>query len=300
MHTHQQEIQKATIFSLVINIVLTIATWIAGVFGNSHALIANAIESTNDVIASCVVFFGLRYAQKPADKDHPYGHGRIEPIITFFVVFILIISAVIIAHSSIQHFFKPRQSPQIWTLFVVAFFLVWKEVSYRIILRKSKKLNSSALRAEAWHHRSDAITDLAALIGIGLSLLLGKGYEFLDDVAALIAALTIAYNAFRIFRPAWGEMMDEHSYDDFIQLLTLDAESITAIHRIEKCHVRKVGIYFFIDMHLEVDGEITVREGHEISHNFKDLLMEKYPEIGDVLIHIEPMYPTSKFSKNEK
>lgn len=284
----QEEIHKTTLFSLTINVFLTLVMWITGVLGNSSALVANAIESTNDVIASIAVFLGLKYAQKPADDDHPYGHGRIEPVITFIVVLIMIVSAGIIAHNAINNFNKPRTSPKIWTLAIVSFFLIWKEVAFRIVLRKSKELKSTALRAEAWHHRSDAITDLSALVGIGLALLLGEKYVFLDDVAALVAACVIAYNAFKIFRPAWGEIMDEQTHDSFIDLILEDSKLIPEIHRIEKCHIRKVGIYLFIDMHLELDGEMTVRKGHEIAHQFKDILMSKYAEIGDVLIHIEP------------
>lgn len=291
----QKEVHQTTLFSLTVNVLLTVITWFAGVIGNSHALIANAVEATNDVIASTVTFLGLKYAQKPADKDHPYGHGRIEPIITFFVVALMILSAVLIAYHAVENMFQPRTIPQKWTLLIVIFFLGWKEMSYQVVIKKSKKLKSTALRAEAWHHRSDAVTDLAALIGISSSIFLGEKYAFLDDVAALIAALVIAFNAFKIFRPAWGEMMDEHTYDDFIASLVEEAKAIPEIYQIERCYVRKVGIYFFIDMHLELDGEMTVRKGHEISHKYKDILMSKYPEIGDVLIHIEPYYISEKY-----
>lgn len=284
----QQEIKNITLFSLLTNIGVTIIMWFAGIFGNSYALIANAIESTNDIIASIAVFLGLRYAQKPANEQYPYGRGRIEPIVTFFVVFIMIVSAIYITFEAYQRILTPHSLPKKWTLLVLAVFLIWKELSYRIVIRKSIALNSSALKAEAWHHRSDALTDLAALIGISFALILGEGYEFLDDVAAIIASIIIVYNAFRIFQPAWGEIMDKNTYKGFKQLLIEDAKSIEEIILIEQCHIRKVGIYYYIDMHVEVDGNMTVRKGHDICHQFKALLMDKYEEIGDILIHIEP------------
>ncbi len=290
--TRQHNIQNVTLFSLLSNIVLTIITWIAGVLGNSNAIIANAIESTNDIIASSVVFFGLKYSQKPANEDYPYGRGRIEPIITFIVVLIMILSAVFIVLGAIHNMNTPHALPKKWTLIFVTAFLVWKECCYRLVYKKSKQLNSSALLAEAWHHRSDALTSIATLAGISLALFLGAEYAYLDDVAAIVASIFIVYNAFKIFRPAWGEIMDKNSHEKFKLMIYEDAQLIPDIIQIEKCHVRKVGIYYYIDMHLEVDGKMPVRRGHAISHEFKDLLMDKHHEIGDVLIHIEPAVGT--------
>ena len=288
----QHAIQNVTLFSLLSNIILTIITWIAGVLGNSNAIIANAIESTNDIIASSVVFIGLKYSQKPASEDYPYGRGRIEPIITFIVVLIMILSAVFIVHEAINNINTSHALPKKWTLFFVAAFLLWKEFCYRLVFKKSAQLNSSALLAEAWHHRSDALTSVATFVGISLALLLGEEYAFLDDVAAIVASGFIVFNAFKIFRPAWGEIMDKNSHEEFKLMIYEDAKLIPDIIQIEKCHVRKVGIYYYIDMHLEVDGKMPVRRGHEISHEFKDLLMDKHHEIGDVLIHIEPAIGT--------
>lgn len=290
-HSHITEgVQKTTKFSLLSTILLASAKWMAGIFGNSYALIADAIESTIDIFSSFAVFLGLKYAHKPADEDHPYGHGRIEPIITFFIVGLMLISATLIAYESIKNILTPHKLPENWTLLIVAGIIIWKETSYQIILSKSKKLKSSILRAEAWHHRSDAITSLAAFIGISLALILGKGYEYMDDIAAFIASFFIAYNAFKLFRPAWGEIMDENIYDQFVEELKAEAKLIPEIYQIEKCNVRKVGLYLYIDMHIEVDGNMTVRNGHEVSHQFKDIIMKKYSEVGDVLIHIEPAY----------
>lgn len=167
-------------------------------------MIADAIESTADIFSSFLVLFELKYAQRPADKNHPYGHGRIEPLVTFAVVGFLIISATIIAYESIQNIGTPHQLPKPWTLFVLGAIIIWKEASYRFVIKKSRETNSSSLKADAWHHRSDVITSVAAFIGISIALLLGKGYESADDFAALFASGFLLYNCYHIFRPALG------------------------------------------------------------------------------------------------
>ena len=262
--------------------------WLAGFFGNSYALIADAIESTADIFSSFLVLLGLKYAQRPADDNHPYGHGRVEPLITFIVVGFLIVSATIIAYESIENIGTPHDLPKPWTLFVLGGIIVWKEISYRIVMKKSKETNSSSLRADAWHHRSDAITSVAAFIGISIALLLGKGYENADDYAALFAAGFILYNCYHIFRPALGEIMDENVYDEVIDNIREEALNVEGIKATEKCFVRKSGAKYHVDLHAIVDSEITVREGHELAHKLKDHLIAHIPDLGHVMIHIEP------------
>src|SRR5690606_19582323 len=188
----------------------------AGFFGNSYALVADAIESTTDIFSSILVLFGIKYSTRPADDNHPYGHGRAEALITFIVVGFLITAATVIAYESILNIQTPHDLPQSWTLFVLGAIIIWKEISFRLVLKKSKETNSSALKADAWHHRSDAITSVAAFIGISIALFCGKGYESADDWAALLASGFIIYNSYLIFRPALGEIMDEHLYDDVV------------------------------------------------------------------------------------
>lgn len=279
---------KTTYFSIIGNTLLAIIKGLAGFFGNSFALIADAIESTSDIFASILVLLGLKYATKPADENHPYGHGRIEPLITFMVVGFLIISAAIIAYNSIINIRTPHELPSSWTLFVLAPIIIWKEISYRIVIKKSKETNSSSLKADAWHHRSDAITSVAALIGISVALILGEGYEAADDWAALFAAGFILYNSYLIFRPALGEIMDEHTYDDLIEEIREIAITVDGVIATEKCLVRKSGLRYHIDLHAIVDGDLTVKKGHDIAHDLKDTLKEKLPELGGILIHIEP------------
>ena len=286
--TKEQTAIKTTYFSIIGNTSLAIIKGVAGYFGNSYALIADAIESTTDIFASFLVLFGIKYSNKPADKNHPYGHGRAEPLITFLVVGFLITSASFIAHESIIHIQTPHELPKTWTLFVLGAIIIWKEISFRLVLKKSKETNSSSLKADAWHHRSDAITSVAAFIGISIALILGKGYESADDWAALFASGFIVYNCYLIFRPALGEIMDEHLYDDLVVEIRKVALTVNGIKGTEKCFIRKAGMKYHVDLHAIVDANITVKEGHEIAHNLKDTLRKEILELGHVLIHIEP------------
>ena len=286
--TDSQKAIKTTFWSLIGNIGLAIVKWTTGYLGNSYALIADAIESTTDIFSSLLVLFGLKYSSKPADENHPYGYGRAEPLITFLVVGFLITSATVIAYESIQKIRTPHELPKPYTLIVLGLVIIIKELFYRTITKKSKELKSSTLKAEAWHHKSDAITSLAAFIGISIALILGKGYEAADDWAALLASFIILYNSYLIFRPALGEIMDEHVYDDLVDEIRIVSKKVEGVINTEKCHVRKTGIKFHVDLHAIVDSKITVKEGHEIAHRLKDKLKSEIVQLADILIHIEP------------
>ncbi|MBK9448804.1 MAG: cation transporter [Bacteroidetes bacterium] len=286
--TKEETAVRTTYFSIAGNISLAIIKGLAGIFGNSYALIADAIESTTDIFSSFLVLFGLKYANRPPDKNHPYGHGRAEPLITFLVVGFLITSATLIAYESILNIGTPHDLPKSWTLLVLAPLILWKEISYRIVMHNARKTNSSSLKADAWHHRSDAITSVAAFIGIAIALIFGKGYETADDWAALFAAGFILYNSYRIFRPALAEIMDEHVYDELIQEIRRVSLTVAGVVETEKCFIRKAGMKYHVDLHAVVDAEITVREGHDIAHQLKDTLRSEMPQLGHVLIHIEP------------
>ena len=286
--TNEQTAIRTTYFSIVGNASLAIIKGLAGFFGNSYALIADAIESTADIFSSFLVLFGLKYASRPADKNHPYGHGRAEPLITFLVVGFLITSATIIAYESIKNIGTPHELPKIWTLFVLIPLIIWKEISFQLVIRKAKETNSSSLKADAWHHRSDAITSIAALIGISIALYFGKGYETADDWAALFASGFILYNSYKIFRPALGEIMDEHLYDDLVAEIRKVSLTCAGVVATEKCFVRKAGMKYHVELHAIVQADITVKNGHEIAHKLKDTLLNEIPQLGHVLIHIEP------------
>ena len=292
MATNADKAIRTAYFSILGNLGLAIIKWLAGFFGNSFALIADAIESTTDIFASILVLLGIKYSKRPADETHPYGHGRIEPLITFIIVIFLVISATVIAYQSIINLRTPHQPPKAWTLIVPGGIILWKELSYQFVIRKSKALNSSSLKADAWHHRSDAITSVAAFIGISLALWLGKGYEYADDWAALIASGIILYNCYRIFRPALGEIMDENLYEDLVDEIKNKSLEVKGVLDTEKCFVRKIGMTFIVDIHAVVNADLSVKDGHDIAHALKDYLMVQMPNISNVFVHIEPFDPT--------
>lgn len=287
-HAHAHTAIRTTWFSIVGNILLAALKAAVGVFGNSFALIADAIESTTDIFSSILVLLGIRYANKPPDKLHPYGHGRAEPLVTFIVVGILIFSASVIAYQSISNIRTPHDLPQSYTLWFLAVVIVWKEASYRFVIRKSKETHSSALKADAWHHRSDALTSVAAFIGIWVALILGDGYESADDWAALFSSAFILYNCYQIFRPALGEIMDENAYPEIEEQIRKVSTTVEGVTGTEKLLIRKTGMTYQLELHANVDGDITVRAGHDIAHRLKDKLKDEIPQLANVTIHIEP------------
>ena len=286
--TNEQTAIRTTYFSIIGNTALALIKGLAGFFGNSYALIADAIESTTDIFASILVLLGFKYAKRPADENHPYGHGKIEPLITFGVVAFLVVSATVIAYESIQNIQTPHKTPKSWTLIVLGLIIIWKEISFQIVIKKSQQTNSSSLKADAWHHRSDAITSVMAFIGISIAIIFGQGYETADDWAALFASSFILYNSYLILRPALGEVMDEQLYDDLIIEIRKKSTEVQGVLDTEKCFIRKSGMKFHVDLHAIVNGKISVKEGHEIAHRLKDYLRQEIPRLGHVLIHIEP------------
>jgi len=285
---NEQTAIRTVYFSIFSNSCLALIKAFAGFFGNSYALIADAIESTTDIFSSLLVLLGFKYAKRPADENHPYGHGKIEPLITFLVVVFLVSSATMIAHESIKNIQTPHKTPASWTLIVLGLIILWKEISFRIVIKKSKETNSSSLKADAWHHRSDAITSVMAFVGISIAIIFGEGYETADDWAALLASAFIYYNSFLILRPALGEIMDEQLYDDLLITIREKSTEVNGILGTEKCFIRKAGMKYHIDLHAIVDGNISVKEGHDLSHRLKDYLRKEIPNLGHVLIHIEP------------
>ena len=216
------------------------------------------------------------------------GHGEIESLITILVVSSLVTSAISIAYQSIRNIQTPHEFPKPLTLIVLGAIIIWKEVSFKIVIKKSKETESPSLKADAWHHRSDAITSVMAFIGISIALIFGKGYETADDWAALFASAIILYNSYLIFRPALGEIMDEHLYDDLLEEIREKSMKVKGVVGTEKCFIRKLGMKYHVDLHVIVDGEISVKEGHGIALELKDYLQSEISNLGNVLIHIEP------------
>lgn len=285
-----KQVQNIVVWGLVLNVVLCIAKAWSGYAGSSEALMADAMESAGDVCGAILILIGIRYASQPADENHPYGHGKAEPLFTFVIVVFLIAGAVTIGYRSILNILTPHELPAKFTLITLGATIVLKEIFYRIVVKKGKENDSQLLQGDAWHHRSDAITSLAALIGISLALWLGKGYEAADDWAALPACVIIIYAAWRLFRPALGEVMDEHVHDELILSIRKHAALVNGVRGTEKCMVRKSGAMYFVDLHINVDPEISVREGHEMAHRVEDEIRQFNPNVR-MIIHVEPHEP---------
>ena len=274
--------------AIAINLVLALVKISVGVVGNSYALIADGIESTTDIFSSLVVWSGLQVSTKPPDQNHPYGHGKAESLAGLAVAMFLIAAAIFIAVQAIGEISSSNESPAWYTLFVLALIIVIKEWLFRRMYRVGSALDSSSLKSDAWHHRSDAITSGAAFVGISIALLGGEHYAAADNWAALLACAVIFVNGVRLLRPAMDEVMDASAPGDVKEQVVTIASAVEGVKAIEKCRIRKSGLGYLMDIHVEVDGEITVTEGHGIGHRVKDRLVESSLPISDVVIHIEP------------
>jgi cation diffusion facilitator family transporter len=275
------------------NVALTVVKFFAGIFGHSQALIADAVESLADIFSSMIVWRGLVVAETPPDEDHPYGHGKAEPLAAALVSVMLLIAATWIAFNSLHDLNAPRTAPSPWTLIILIVVIAVKETLFRFVLRESETVSSSAVETDAWHHRSDAITSAAAFIGISITLIGGKGYEQADNWAALVAACVIAFNGWWLLRPAFNELMDRAPDRKLIENIRGIARTIPGVADIDKCFVRKMGYQFFVDIHVVVDPQMTVEHSHRIGHAVKDKLRAQIPSVRDVLVHIEPIKPAT-------
>ena len=274
--------------ALVVNAVLAIGKIATGVLGNSYVLIADGIESTADIFSSVVVWGGLRVSVLPADENHPFGHGKAEPVAGIIVSMILLAAALLIAVQSVHEILTPHHPPAWYTLPVLVVVVLVKETMFRAAFRTGRSLESTALKSDAWHHRSDALTSAAAFVGISIALMGGKGYESADDWAALLACGVISWNGLRLLRSALDELMDASVSPEVVAQVRELAAAVEGVAAIDKCRIRKSGLHLALDIHVVVDGDLTVRRGHEIAHLVKDRLLASQHRINDVTVHIEP------------
>ncbi len=286
---HQpDEILGTGILAICVNIVLMLVKIAVGLLGNSYALVADGIESACDIFSSLITWAGFQFSLKPADENHPYGHGKVEALAGMFAGFSLLGAAAIIAWNSVEEIKTPHHAPAWFTLPVLIGIVVVKEYLSRRVFAASRAMDSNALEGDAWHHRSDAITSSACAIGIVIALIGGDGYESADDWAALIACLIIVINAFLILKRSLHDVLDGNVCLDLQEAIKNSAITTPGVCSTEKCRVRKSGIYLFVDIHIRVDSKISVFEGHKISHLVKDRLIAVNQRIKDVVIHIEP------------
>jgi cation diffusion facilitator family transporter len=280
---------RATLSAVVVSVVLGAVKIITGLLGHSYALIADGIESMLDVVSGLVVAGSLKIASQPPDEKYPYGYGRVEPAAALVIATSLLAAAIGIAIQSIREIHTPHHAPAPYTLIVLVLVVVTKELLYRFLFRTGETIASNALRTDAWHHRSDSLTSLAAFVGICIAVWGGKGYESADDWAALFAAGVIAFNGIRLFRTAWGEIIDASLPESVIDDIREIARHVDGVAGIDMCRVRKSGLGTWVDIHVEVAGDMTVRNGHDIAHRVKNALVASKHNVMDAVVHIEPV-----------
>ena len=279
---------RIALFGLAINIMLASVKIVAGFFGNAYVLIADGIESAMDVGGSIVIWGGLKVAARPPDPTHPYGHGKAEPVAAVIVAIGVLAAALGLAIQSVREIFLPHHGPAPYTLVVLIVAVIVKETLYRYVIRFGRNVESTAVQTDAWHHRTDAITSIAAFIGISVALIGGEPWQSADDWAALFACALIGANGYRLLRPALYEIMDTAPGGKIVRSIRRAARSVPGVIEVEKCRVRKMGLDFYVDLHVGVKDSISVREGHEIAHQVKAAIQQNDSRVADVLVHIEP------------
>ena len=279
---------RIALFGLAINIMLASVKIVAGFFGNAYVLIADGIESAMDVGGSIVIWGGLKVAARPPDPTHPYGHGKAEPVAAVIVAIGVLAAALGLAIQSVREIFLPHHGPAPYTLVVLIVAVIVKETLYRYVIRFGRNVESTAVQTDAWHHRTDAITSVAAFIGISVALVGGEPWQSADDWAALFACALIGANGYRLLRPALYEIMDTAPGGKIVRSIRRAARSVPGVIEVEKCRVRKMGLDFYVDLHVGVKDSISVREGHEIAHQVKTAIQQNDSRVADVLVHIEP------------
>ena len=288
MATDQGRVIRTAQAGLLVNAVLAVAKVVSGVIGNSYALIADGIESTADLLSSTIVWSGLQIASRDPDAEYPFGYGKAESLAAATVSLMLIGAAIAISILALREVVTPHHAPAPFTLVVLVVVVLVKEILYRRVQAVGHAVDSDALRADAWHHRSDAITSLAAFIGISIAIVGGEGWESADDWAALFAASVILWNGQRLLRPAIAGLMDRSAAPPMLSRVHDIAASVPHVRAVEKVIVRRAGTDYFADLHVEADPEMPLREAHAVGHAVKAAIMDQLPNVRGVLVHMEP------------
>src|SRR5881394_2751743 len=282
-----QTAARVALLGLLINVVLASVKIVAGVVGHAYVLIADGMESALDVGGSIVIWGGLTVAARPPDRTHPYGHGKADPLAALVVAICVLAAAIGLAIESVREILTPHHGPAPFTLAILVVVIVIKEFLFRYVNRIGRDLESTAVKTDAWHHRSDALTSAAAFIGISVALIGGRRWQSADDWAALFACAVIGANGIRLLRPAFYEIMDT-APRKIVKSVCSVASSVPGVIDVENCRARKMGLDFYVDLHVGVDGNISVHEGHEIAHRVKNAIQQNDSRVADVLVHIEP------------
>ena len=280
---------RLALVGVAVNFLLALVKIVAGVLGHCYALIADGIESTLDIFGSLAIWVGLKVAAAPPDDEHPYGHGKAEPLASVVVACAVLLAAVGLAVESVREIITPHYAPAPFTLAVLVVVIVVKETLFRKVSAAAGQTGSGAVQTDAWHHRSDAITSAGAFVGISIAIIGGRGWEQADDWAALFTCGIIGFNGWRLLTPALREIMDTAPPKELEDGVRQIAATVAGVINVEKCRLRKMGIDFYVDIHIGVDAAITVRDGHRVAHAVKDAIRTANPAAADVLVHIEPI-----------
>ena len=280
--------QGSAVKSVLVNGALGAAKLAAGILGHSYALVADACESFGDVLGSCVTLYGLRIAAEPADMDHPAGHGRAETLAAAVTAIALVVVAALIFTHAASSINEPRPAPNPLTLLVLVPVIAVKEFMFHYIRARGKKIGSLAVIADAWHQRSDVFTSLAALIGIGVAWIGGPAWVHADSWAAMIASIWLAGTGLWLLGPTLHELMEGNVDPALLRFISRSSKDCPGIKGVDKVWVRKLGMRLIVDLHIEVDPDITVEDGHRLAHEVKDKLQRELPQVRDVMVHVEP------------
>jgi cation diffusion facilitator family transporter len=280
--------RRAAVWGIAVNLGLGLVKLAGGLLGHSVALLSDAVHSLGDALTSTVVFAALLWSQQPADREHPYGHSRAESIASFSVALLLVFSALWIAWEAITTLREVSLEPESFTLWIAGASILIKEGLFRYKSRVAGQTGSSAIKVAAWDHRLDALSSLAVFVGVALAKWGGPAYHTADHVAALMVALVILWAGSYLGWNSLNELMDRQAAPEVLQQVRREALAVPGVLGVEKLLIRKTGLEYLVDIHVEVDPEITVREGHAIGHAVKDRLLERMVRIKDVLVHIEP------------
>ena len=280
--------RRAALLGLAGTLSLGLAKLAGGLLGHSIALISDAVHSLGDALAAAAVWGALLWAQHPADPEHPYGHARAEAVAGSNVSLLLILSALLIGWESLRTLGAASPQPHGYTLAIAACSAVVNESLYRYQVRVARRTGSRAVLAAAWDQRMDALGSVAVLIGLALTYWGGPAWHAADHVAALVVAAIILWTACRLLWGSLQELMDRQADPEMLELVRREALAVPGVRGVEKLLVRKAGLEYLVDIHVEVDPECSVREGHAIGHAVKDRLLQQIVTVKDVLVHIEP------------
>jgi len=288
IHDLYRQSRRAAFLGIAVSLGLGFVKLAGGVFGHSVALMSDAVHSFGDALTSAAVLGALLWSQRPADTEHPYGHTRAEAVAASNVALLLIISAFGVAWEALRTLDEPSPVPKPYTLAIAAGSIFLKEALYRYQSRVARLTGSTAMLATAWDHRLDAVGSLLVLAGLALATWGGPAWHAADHWAAVGVALVILWAGGTLFWASLQELMDRQADPEILAVVRREALAVPGVVGIEKLLVRKTGLEYLVDIHVEVNSEISVREGHAIAHAVKDRLVQKMVTVKDVLVHIEP------------